>query len=157
MGSTHHTRLILGSIIFMYAHFALAENPAQLELRGTVPLNCTVKINPSAKAANLDMLAGETSSVVGTLTENCNASNGYLVKIVSSNKGKLTNTANTAVGTDYKVQYDTANGSIANAVVATRDRAQFGRQGQLAVSFSGSAQPLAGSYSDILSVIISAK
>ena len=134
-----------------------AESFNQLELKGFVPVNCTLNINPSAKAGNLDVLGGENNIVVGTLTESCNAGNGYVVQIVSANKGQLVNSSSPASGTDYQVQYDNAEGAIANALTANRSQAQFARQGKLTVSFLANGQKSAGAYSDTLNIIISAK
>ena len=134
-----------------------AQGYRQLELGAAVPLRCTLNISPSAKASNLDMAGGENNILVGTLTESCNASNGYVVQIISSNKGQLITTSGLSSSANYQVQYDDAEGVIANALVANRNQAQFARQGKLAVSVPANSQRPAGSYSDTLSIVISAK
>lgn len=158
MGSSLHLRITFSAIAMAYAGVIWADNAVQFELRGLVPVNCTININPSTKANDLNIVNGENNTVVGTLTENCNAGNGYVVKIASLNKGKLINPANTALSAAYQVQYDTAEGSIANNLTANRNQAQFSRQGKLAISFTGQNQQMAaGTYTDTLNIIISAK
>jgi spore coat protein U-like protein len=158
MDPSHYIRIIFSAVAVVLAGFAFADNSVQLELRGLVPVNCTVNVNPSVKAGDLNIANGESNVVVGTLTENCNAGNGYVVSIASLNKGKLINPANTGLSATYQVQYDTAEGTIANNLTANRNQAQFARQGKLAISFNGQNQQVAaGTYSDTLNIIISAK
>jgi hypothetical protein len=128
-----------------------------MELRGSVAVNCTISITPTAKATNLDILGGEKDTLVGVATESCNAGNGYTVLVTSGNQGNLVNKANGAVPTTYQARYDDADGQISGKIVANRDKAQFGRQGKLLVSFSGNSQAIAGTYSDIVNLVIAAK
>jgi hypothetical protein len=151
-----NTRIALIISIGLLAPFARAQS--QMELKGSVPINCTLNISPSAKANSLNVLSGENNSLVATLTETCNAGNGYLVQIVSSNKGRLINSAAPAIGVaDYQVHYDNAQGAIATSLVANRSQAQFARLGNLTISFFANGQRPAGTYSDTLKIVISAK
>jgi hypothetical protein len=128
-----------------------------LELRGSVAVNCTIGITPTAKATNLDIVNGEKDTLVGVATESCNSGNGYTVQVSSSNQGSLINKANGATPTTYQASYDDGAGSIASKIVAGRDKAQFGRQGKLLVSFSGNNQAIAGTYSDVINLVVAAK
>jgi hypothetical protein len=128
-----------------------------LELRGSVAVNCTIGITPTAKATNLDIVNGEKDTLVGVATESCNSGNGYTVQVSSNNQGSLINKANGATPTTYQASYDDGAGSIASKIVAGRDKAQFGRQGKLLVSFSGNNQAIAGTYSDVINLVVAAK
>ena len=128
-----------------------------MELRGSVAVNCTISITPTAKATSLDIVGGEKDALVGTATESCNAGNGYTVQVTSTNQGSLINKANGAVPTAYQAVYDDGAGQIASKIVANRTKAQFGRQGKLFVSFSGNSQAIAGTYSDVVNLVIAAK
>lgn len=114
-------------------------------------------MTPTAKATNLDILTGETAAVVGTVTEDCNAGNGYTVSLTSANSGKLSSTATGSSPTTYTAAYDNGTGSIATKITADRNSHQFGRQGQVQVSFPGNSQAVAGSYTDTLNIVIAAK
>ena len=48
-------------------------------------------------------------------------------------------------------------GAIAKEIVAQRDKAFFGRQGNLTVSFAGDEQAIAGVYADVVNLVIKAK
>jgi hypothetical protein len=128
-----------------------------LELRASVPMNCTVDIAPTAKASSLDLRAGETDVMVGVVTENCNARNGYTVAISSDGRGQLRSSASGAAPAAYQVRYDGAEGAIADQLVANRDQPSFGRQGNLIVTIPGNASAVAGDYSANLSLVITAK
>jgi hypothetical protein len=139
------------------AHAATASDSAKLELRGSVAVNCTIAVQPTAKATNLDILGGEKDTLVGVVTENCNSGNGYSVHLSSDNAGQLLSKAAGAKPTVYSASYDDGAGDIAKEIVASRDQAQFDRQGKLTVSFAGDAQAIAGVYSDIVNLVIKAK
>jgi len=139
------------------AQAATASDSAKLELRGSVAVNCTIAVQPTAKATNLDILGGEKDTLVGVVTENCNSGNGYSVHLSSDNAGQLLSKAAGAKPTVYSASYDDGAGDIAKEIVASRDQAQFDRQGKLTVSFAGDAQAIAGVYSDIVNLVIKAK
>lgn len=129
----------------------------QIQLSGSVANICTLAVTATAKATNLDILGGETNAVVGTISEDCNSGNGYTVSLTSTNSGKLTSSANGSTPTTYTAAYDNGTGSIATKITADRNSHQFGRQGQVQVSFAGNSQAVAGSYTDTLNIVIAAK
>ena len=134
-----------------------ATDTAKLELRGSVAVNCTIEVKPTAKATSLDILGGEKDTLVGVVTENCNSGTGYSVHVSSDNAGKLLSKSVGAKPTVYEARYDDGVGEIAKEIVASRDKAHFGRQGNLTVSFAGDQQAIAGVYSDIINLVIKAK
>jgi hypothetical protein len=141
------------------AAFAASANTdsAKLELRGTVGVNCTIDVKPTAKATSLDILNGEKAALVGVVTESCNSGTGYTVQVTSNNRGSLISNAAGAKPTVYEAQYDDGQGAISKEIVATRDQAFFGRQGNLTVSFAGDSQAIAGVYSDVINLVVKAK
>jgi hypothetical protein len=128
--------IALAVIAASFGASAADQDSAKLELRGSVAVNCTIAVKPTAKATSLDILGGEKSTLVGVVTESCNSG---------------------AKPTLYTAAYDDALGDIAKELVAGRDTAFFNRQGNLTVSFAGDAQAIAGVYSDIVNVVIKAK
>ena len=149
--------IALAIIASSFGAFAADQDAAKLELRGSVAMNCTIAVKPTAKATALDILVGEKSTLVGVVTESCNSGNGYTVQVSSDNYGQLRSDAPGAKVTQYTAAYDDASGDIAKELVAGRDTAFFGREGKLTVSFAGDAQAIAGVYSDIVNVVIKAK
>ena len=139
------------------ANAAVTGDTAKLELRGSVAVNCTIEVKPTAKATSLDILGGEKDTLVGVVTENCNSGTGYSVHVSSDNAGKLLSTAAGAKPTVYSATYDDGAGDIAKEIVAGRDQAFFNREGQLSVSFAGDAKAIAGVYTDIVNLVIKAK
>ncbi|MES2942115.1 MAG: hypothetical protein V4772_04505 [Pseudomonadota bacterium] len=140
-----------------FGAYAADQDSAKLELRGSVAVNCTIAVKPTAKATSLDILGGEKSTLVGVVTESCNSGNGYTVQVSSDNAGQLLSKSAGAKPTIYTAAYDDASGDIAKELVAGRDTAFFNREGNLTVSFAGDAQAIAGVYSDIVNVVIKAK
>ena len=145
--------------IFAVASFGAhaATESAKLELRGSVAVNCTIDVKPTAKATSLDILKGEKEALVGVITESCNSGNGYTVQVTSDNAGQLLSKSNGAKPTAYEARYDDGEGAIAKEIVAQRDKAFFGRQGNLTVSFAGDEQAIAGVYADVVNLVIKAK
>ncbi len=139
------------------AHAAVSSESAKLELRGSVAVNCTIDVKPTAKATSLDIINGEKETLVGVVTESCNSGNGYTVHLTSDNAGKLLSAATGAKPTAYEARYDDGQGAISKEIVAGREQAFFGRQGNLTVSFAGDQQAIAGVYSDIVNLVVKAK
>lgn len=151
------TLIALAAVAAAFGAHAADTASAKLELRGTVAMNCTIDVKPTAKATSLDILGGEQDALVGVVTESCNSGNGYTVSINSDNAGQLLSKSTGAKPTVYAAKYDDASGEIAKEMLATRDQAFFGRQGNLTVSFAGDSQAIAGVYSDIVNLVIKAK
>jgi hypothetical protein len=149
--------IALAALAASFGAFAADQDAAKLELRGSVAVNCTIAVKPTAKATSLDILGGENNTLVGVVTESCNSGNGYTVSVNSDNAGQLLSKSAGAKPTVYTAAYDDASGDIAKELLASRDTAFFNRQGNLTVSFAGDAQAIAGVYSDIVNVVIKAK
>lgn len=150
------TAIVFAAITAAFGANAASES-AQIELRGSVAVNCTIDVKPTAKATSLDIINGEQQTLVGTVTENCNSGTGYTVHLSSSNEGQLLSKSAGAKPTVYEAAYDDGQGAIAKEIVASRASAFFGREGKLTVSFAGDKQAIAGVYSDIVNLVIKAK
>ena len=137
---------------------ALADDrgSATLELRASVPVNCTVNIAATNKAGSLDLRAGEKDALVGVVTENCNSRNGYTVT-VNPDQGPVLRSASGNASAAYSVRYDGAVGANSGQIVVNRDQPSFSRQGNLMVTIPGNRTALAGDYSANLSLVIAAK
>ena len=115
-----------------------------LELRASVPMNCTVDIALTAKASSLDLRAGETDVMVGVVTENCNARNGYTVAISSDGRGQLRSAASGAAPAAYQVRYDGAEGAIADQLCVIRSMHTEAINHDPAITFFCSGNQVAG-------------
>ena len=130
---------------------------ANLNLNGQVGAHCTVAIAATAKAASLDLKAGEQNASVGVITETCNSKSGYTVSISSKNGGQLRSGDASAPLASYTAVYDDATGSIATGLSATRSKVVFNRSGNLLINIPANAQAIAGNYADNITVVIAAK
>ncbi|MDZ5649342.1 spore coat protein U domain-containing protein [Nitrospirillum sp. BR 11828] len=126
-----------------------------LQLTATVPTVCTVAVTSSN--ATLDLVNGQNAVTVGSVTEQCNAGNGYTVSVASANSGTLKSSATGSTAVAYSLSYD--NTAAAKNGTLTTDRAGStqSRQGTLAVSLPGNNQAAAGVYQDTVTVSIAAK
>ena len=149
-----HLSLVLWS--FALGVPAVAQEPATLELRGAVALNCTLAATTTAKADRLDIQGGEKNALVGIVTENCNSGNGYTVQLSSGNAGRLVSAPGIQPKA-YDAHYDNGSGTIAKEITAARDNPFFNRQSNLTVNFPGDGQAIAGEYADTVNLVIKAK
>lgn len=108
--------------------------------------------------ATLDLVNGQNSLTVGSVTEQCNAGNGYTVSVASANSGVLkSSSSTTTTSVPYNLTYDSNTASKTGTLTADRTTATQNRQGTLAVSLPGNAQAVAGHYQDTVTVSIAAK
>lgn len=152
------TKMAIAFLATTASFFASAQSTtAQLDLKGSVALNCTISVSATAKATSLDIKAGEQNAAVGVVTEDCNSGTGYTVAVTSLHGGQLRSGDASAPLANYTASYDDALGSIAAGLTATRNGAFFGRTGNLLVSIPANAQAIAGNYSDSITLVIAAK
>lgn len=154
------TKMAIAFAASAASFFAHAQSTtAQIDLRGTVALNCTIAVAPTAKATSLDLMGGEQNVSIGVVTEDCNSGSGYTVAIASQHGGQLRSVADDASAplASYTASYDDAVGSIAAGLTATRNGAFFGRTGDLRINIPANPQAIAGDYSDSIILVIAAK
>lgn len=165
MHNAHPSKRALHSIQILASLSAVAvcalaladdRSSATLELRASVPVNCTVDVAATTKASSLDLRTGEQDALVGVVTENCNSRNGYTVT-VNSSQGSLLRSSTGNASAAYSVRYDGMLGGSNGQVVVNRDRPSFSRQGNLMVTIPANRTAMAGDYSADLSLVIAAK
>lgn len=62
-----------------------------VSLTGSVPALCAIVVLPAAGAVGIsDISAGDTNRTIATVTETCNAPNGYTITVVGTNSGNHT-------------------------------------------------------------------
>lgn len=84
---------------------AVAATSGTLLISGTVATVYNLTITPNSDATNLNITGGESAKLVGQVTEQSNATNGYSIKMKSANGGQLVNGSNANIKTSYKVGY----------------------------------------------------
>lgn len=127
-----------------------------LKINGTVASVCTVSVEDLNQSLNL--VSGANKTVVGKITETCNAASGYTIRIASANAGKLVNAANGNAKVDYTVDYDSRqNAQLNSELVQNYGNTQaYGTVKDLKVSVTGNANRVAGAYADTITVTIAA-
>ena len=127
-----------------------------LKINGTVAAVCTVSVEDMSQTLNL--VAGANKTVVGKITETCNAASGYTIRIASANSGKLVNAANGNAKVDYTIDYDNRqNAQLNSELVQNYGNTQaYGTVKDLKVSVTGNANRVAGAYADTITVTIAA-
>ncbi len=125
-----------------------------IELIGTVPVRCEVTIRNLDGA--LDLVAGETAKPVAEIVETCNEPAGYTIAFGSGNAGYLV--SRDGIRVDYRIDYDTAaNVDLAADLALDRAEARFDFVRPLRVSIDPAGGRLAGTYSDIITVTVTAR
>ena len=57
--------IALAVLASSFGAFAADQDAAKLELRGSVAVNCTIAVKPTAKATSLDILGGDRKLQLG--------------------------------------------------------------------------------------------
>lgn len=143
--------LLLSSTALMPAAKAQGTG-GTLSLRGNMPMSCAISVQDNNVTWNLT--SGEGSKTVGSVTESCNAGNGYSISLASANGGKMKSGANEIA---YAVDYDSNAGTLTSQMVVQRATAQFGKKSDLKVTVPISNQHVAGDYADTITVTIAAR
>ncbi len=84
--------------------FAAAGASQEIALSTTVDSVCTIESNSSSFSPNL--VAGEASTTIATITEVCNDMDGYTVTFSSANSGVLQNSDVAAQQKGYEISYN---------------------------------------------------
>ena len=131
-----------------------ASSTGSIELIGTVPVHCEVTIGNVD--GTLDLVAGESAKPVADIVETYNEPAGYTITLASGNAGDLV--SQDGIRVDYRVDYDTAaNHDLAVDLVLVRNQARFDFVRPLRVTVAADSERLAGSYSDIITVTVTAR
>ncbi len=125
-----------------------------VELIGTVPVHCEITIRNLD--GTLDLVAGETAKPVAEIVETCNEPAGYTIAFGSGNAGDLV--SQDGIRIDYRIDYDTAaNVDLAADLLLDRAEARFDFVRPVRVSVDPGSGRLAGTYSDIITVTVTAR
>ena len=109
--------LVLATAIFSTGAFAASWDT--LLIQGTVALVNEIKVNPEAKAIDLDILLGEVGTKIAVVDETSNNLDGYTIQMSSANDGVLWNTEDNSKSTPYELSYDGAAYAAPTSVAAT--------------------------------------
>lgn len=132
---------------------AVAADRGSIRLVGTVPQSCTLSV--ADRGAVLDLAAGERTTVVASIEEQCNAPGGYTVTVSSRNGGVLSSSEGADI--PYTMSYDDARATReGGGLVAQRAQPSW-RTRDLAVTAGQSGGGVAGTYDDLVTVTIQAR
>ena len=150
------TAATVTAALFVAGHAQAADTSSTLKINGSVASVCTVSIEDMSQTLNL--VAGANKTVVGKITETCNAPSGYTIRIASANAGKLVNAANANAKVDYTVDYDQRQNTALNSELVQNygNTQAYGTVKDLKVSVTGNANRVAGAYADTITVTIAA-
>lgn len=150
------TAATVTAALLVAGHAQASDTSSTLKINGTVAAVCTVSIQDMSQTLNL--VSGANKTVVGKITETCNAPAGYTIRIASANAGKMVNAANGNAKVDYTVDYDSRqNAQLNSELVQNYGNIQaFGTVKDLKVSVTADANRVAGAYADTITVTIAA-
>ncbi|MBB6254812.1 spore coat protein U domain-containing protein [Nitrospirillum iridis] len=147
--------LVLASTALLGSGAWAASATGSIHVGAAVPTVCTVAVSDSN--ATLDLVNGQNALTVGSVTEQCNAGNGYTVSVSSANSGTLRSSGTGTSAVAYSLSYDQTTAGKNGALSTDRAASPQGRQSNLAVSLPGNAQAAAGQYQDTVTISIAAK
>lgn len=123
---------------------------ATINISGTVAAQCSVSVTDLG--ASLDLVNGETSKNVASISETCNDPDGFTVSF-SSSDAKLNGP--TGYDVDYTINYDTlAAQSLGTVQSVSRSAPAWDSSNNLQVNLAGNAQLAAGTYTDTITISI---
>lgn len=123
---------------------------ATIEISGTVAAQCYVSVTDLG--ASLDLVNGETSKNVASISETCNDPDGFTVSF-SSADAKLNGP--TGFDVDYTINYDTlAAQSLDSQKSVARSAPAWNSSNDLQVNLAGNSELAAGTYADTITISI---
>lgn len=138
---------------------AFGATTGTLVLTGVVGVLYSLTVNPTTAASNINITAGETATLVATVSETSNNPLGYKITMSSANAGKLKN--GTLDETSYQVSYN--NGSpvtlttTPTTVKTVSSMVSMGTvSSDVKVSVTAKPDALVGTYTDTITVTIGA-
>ncbi|MCC2677928.1 MAG: fimbrial protein [Pseudobdellovibrio sp.] len=142
-------------------NFVFAQNSAEFFIAGTVPLINTAEVVPLPESQSLNILEGETERLVARVNETSNSPRGYRVLVSSENSSRLRNTSQPNAFVNYTLSYGGAR-----PVVLANSNQEVKRVpsvdglvtnvSEVRVSLDKEPQALVGTYTDTVSISISA-
>ena len=138
---------------------AMAATTGTLNLSGVVSTVYSIVVNGNAAATSLDIIGGESATLIASVDETSNNAGGYKIRASSANNGQLKNGSVDQVS--YQVSYD--NGSNVSLSTSMADLKSSGSLAGLVtdssdvkITFSGHPSAAAGTFSDTITFEIAA-
>jgi len=145
-----------------FAGVAHAGTTGTVNLSGTIGQSCNITVS-AAGNTGLNLAANATATSVATVTEACNDKLGYNVTLVTTNgtttglfKGPSGNNDTLAYTVTYNGAAKTFASGSTNITTATARTAPGGVAKTLAISFTGNSSLNADTYTDTLTLTMTA-
>lgn len=143
----------------LLAGTVMAASTGTLTLSGTVVVINELEIFPVGNTT-LDILLGETNRKVADVSEMSNSLSGYKITMRSANSSNLRHSLDATKQTAYTISYDTAapiSLTTTDQVVKTSlVSGLVSDSSEVRVNLPGNATAAAGTYSDTVTISISA-
>jgi hypothetical protein len=154
------TRALAATLLLLSALKVSAET-GSVFLYGIVNPTYSIQVQTEPAAGHLNILSGENLLKIASVTERSNSANGYKILISSARGGRLVNEVAVGAELEYQVSYGgtalVSPTSIATPVKISGALTEPANQVvDVAISFQGKPNALAGTYSDTLTFEISA-
>ena len=145
------------------ASAAQAGTTGSVNLSGSIGQSCNLTVVAQSIASTLDLTATTAGTTVANVTENCNDKLGYNVSLATTNgtttglfKGPSGNTDTLAYSVTYNGVAKTFTSGSVNATTATARTAPGGVVKALAIAFTGTSTLNADTYTDTLTLTMTA-
>jgi hypothetical protein len=140
---------------------AFASTTGVLNLSGSVDVNYSIDVAPTAAATDLNIEDGETATKVADVTEITNNPAGYKVTLESANAGELVHNSVLSSVVAYTLDYDgnvvSPDGNVQTAKSEASQALSPGNVSEVKISFTGlGTNAIAGTYSDTVTFEIGA-
>jgi len=153
--------LVCFVVLNLVALSCFAQDTGQITLKGVIPAQTSIEVNPADIADKLDLLNSASDLKVAEVIERNNTPDGYTVTLTSQNEGSLNNGKDNTI--KYSAKYAGKNAQLKNTPVVITDQGPQTRpiqnQNIFSITYKGVAadQAMAGEYSDLLTFTIKAK
>ncbi len=149
--------------LLIAAGAAQAATTGSVNLSGSVGQSCNITVSAQSIASSLDLTTTSAGTTVANVTETCNDKLGYNVSLATTNgtttglfKGPSGNTDTLAYTVTYNGVAKTFSSGSTNATTATARTAAGGVTKALAIAFTGSSSLNADTYTDTLTLTMTA-
>ncbi len=147
--------------VFLYSNSSFGQNSVDFFLSGIVPLINTAEVVPLPESQTLNILEGEVRRLVARVNETSNSPRGYRILASSQNSSKLRNTNQPDALVSYTFSYGGAPSLVLSNINQEVKRVPsvtglVTNVSEVRVSLDKQPQALVGTYTDTVSISISA-
>ncbi len=151
--------VLIGLMLIAGTSFAAPSQTANLVISGVVTAVNEIEITPNANATTLNIIGGEISKSVASISETSNNLTGYQIYMRSASGSKLVHGVDPSKTTAYKISYDgAAEISLPTTDVSMKNVTSLAGLTTVASDVKVSVTPYAtapaGTYSDTITVSI---